>query len=361
MSPFEPNKPAHGLDLNSNTTRRASLEYARDSGEMTATAKINLVQNQSIAIGFLIIAPVYQHNATLTTKTSRINALKGYVSGAFIINNLIKSTQNQADIERLELTLLDKSEDASPILYGQAHKKNTFSFKINIPNRQWLLNINLNNSLIQEIEQPSIVKWILIGGTIISLLLGGLVYILQMAVIRSISISKLSDELLIQNDKLEATVKARTLSLAQKNEELNQHNEELTSQRKVMSSLMKEYQIAKVSAETRAVDLARSNKDLDEFAYIASHDLKAPLRGIDQLASWISEDIADDNFSEVNNHIKMLKSRVHRLESLLDDLLAYSRANRSKINLVTIDSAKLINELFTLIAPPTGFNLTLSG
>ena len=89
MSPFEPNKPAHGLDLNSNTTRRASLEYARDSGEMTATAKINLVQNQSIAIGFLIIAPVYQHNATLTTKSSRINALKGYVTGAFIINNLI--------------------------------------------------------------------------------------------------------------------------------------------------------------------------------------------------------------------------------------------------------------------------------
>jgi signal transduction histidine kinase len=360
ISPFEQNKIAHGLDLNSNTTRRSSLEYARDTGEMTATAKINLVQKKSTALGFLIIAPVYQPGIDVSTKPLRIQALKGYVTGAFIINNLMKSAQNQADIEDIELTLLDVSEGNNNLLYGKLHDKSAFSFNIDIPNRQWLLNISLKDSLQQNIEHPAIINWILIGGITISLLLGVLIYNLQMAIVKSYRISKLSEQLLIQNDELESTVKERTLSLAQKNEDLNLHNEELTTQRKIMSSLMKEYQIAKTSAETRSIDLIRSNKDLDEFAYVASHDLKAPLRGIDQLASWICEDIAEKNFTDVNNHIAMLRNRVHRLESLLDDLLAYSRANRSKINLVSIDSAQLIQELFTLISPPTGFNLTLT-
>jgi signal transduction histidine kinase len=82
-------------------------------------------------------------------------------------------------------------------------------------------------------------------------------------------------------------------------------------------------------------ELERSNKDLDDFAYVASHDLKAPLRGIMQLANWIEEDIQDIVEDETKKHLNLMQNRVARLEKLLDDLLAYSRVGRQKGDIST--------------------------
>ena len=78
--------------------------------------------------------------------------------------------------------------------------------------------------------------------------------------------------------------------------------------------------------KVREQELERSNKDLETFAYVASHDLKAPLRGIRQLANWIIEDIETPS-PQVNEHIELMETRIGRLEHLLDDLLAYSRVD----------------------------------
>jgi len=103
-------------------------------------------------------------------------------------------------------------------------------------------------------------------------------------------------------------------------------------------------------AETLARDLQRSNQDLEEFAYVASHDLKAPLRGIDNLAGWIEEDLKEVMQGEAKENMGLLRGRIKRLESLLDDLLAYSRAGKMKgdheiVNskLLAIDVASLFN------------------
>jgi PAS domain S-box-containing protein len=75
-------------------------------------------------------------------------------------------------------------------------------------------------------------------------------------------------------------------------------------------------------------ELARSNRDLEQFAYVASHDLKAPLRAIEVLVGWLSEDLAAYHEGDVQENLVMLKQRTARLTRLLDDLLAYSRAGR---------------------------------
>ena len=78
----------------------------------------------------------------------------------------------------------------------------------------------------------------------------------------------------------------------------------------------------------QARDLMRSNEELEQFAYVASHDLKAPLRGIENLVSWIEEDLEGKLAGETRTNMDLLKNRVQRLENLLDDLLEYSRAGR---------------------------------
>ncbi len=75
-------------------------------------------------------------------------------------------------------------------------------------------------------------------------------------------------------------------------------------------------------------ELERSNEDLDQFAYVASHDLRAPLRSIRHLASWVEEDCEDLLPEESKKHLSQLKQRVGRLDTLLTDLLTYSRAAR---------------------------------
>jgi PAS domain S-box-containing protein len=107
----------------------------------------------------------------------------------------------------------------------------------------------------------------------------------------------------------------------------------------------------------QAQELRRQNEELEQFAYVASHDLKAPMRGIENLVTWIEEDLTAVLSEDTRTNMGLLKSRVKRLESLLDDLLAYSRAGREDLMAEWVDTAALVAELATLLSPPEGFEI----
>ena len=104
-------------------------------------------------------------------------------------------------------------------------------------------------------------------------------------------------------------------------------------------------------------ELERSNKELNDFAYVASHDLKAPLRGIMQLSSWIEEDLQGKLEEQTKEYLHLMHTRTRRLEQLLDDLLAYSRVGRQHGSIKMVDVAASAQELFRLLNPPPGFKL----
>jgi signal transduction histidine kinase len=357
ISPYKKNKAAQGFDLSSNNTRSTSLKHARDTGKTTITAKIRLVQEEGSSYGFLIIAPVYKKNQKVTNKIERRKALLGYVTGVFRIDSLMQNARQQADEEGFLLTLLDLDKNNGGVLYGQDSDSTSFDYKLTIPDRHWQLNVSIAKSLQESINSPASINWILLGGIVISLLLAIAIYTLKIAIIRARWIGNLGKQLKQQNTKLETKVAQRTESLAEKNSELKARIDELTEKRVIMSRLMKESDLAKVNAEQRAQELARSNKDLDDFAYVASHDLKAPLRGIMQLSAWIEEDIADFANDDTKSNLKLLMNRVSRLESLLEDLLDYSRIGRSKGDTQTVDTKELVLSVFDLQDPPE--NITL--
>jgi len=101
-----------------------------------------------------------------------------------------------------------------------------------------------------------------------------------------------------------------------------------------------------------ADELERSNRELDEFAYVASHDLKTPLRGIDQLSRWLQEDLGPRLSGESARYLDQLRIRVRRLENLLDDLLQYSRAGRSAGQVAEVDVGELLEAVVELLEPP---------
>ncbi len=97
--------------------------------------------------------------------------------------------------------------------------------------------------------------------------------------------------------------------------------------------------------------LERSNRDLDQFAYVASHDLKAPLRGITNLAEWIGDDLKDVMTDDTRHQMRLLTGRVHRLEALINGILDYSRAGRVSEQPESIDVGALLTETIEMLSP----------
>lgn len=105
--------------------------------------------------------------------------------------------------------------------------------------------------------------------------------------------------------------------------------------------------------------LARSNTELDQFAYVASHDLKAPLRGIANLSQWVEEDLGENVPEDVREKMNLLRGRVHRLEALIDGILQYSRAGRVRGTVERVDVGALLHESIELLAPPPEVTITV--
>ena len=95
--------------------------------------------------------------------------------------------------------------------------------------------------------------------------------------------------------------------------------------------------------------LKKRNQELDNFAYVTSHDLKAPLRAIANLATWLSEDLGDKIPPENQQQLQLMQSRVERMDNLIQGLLEYSRIGRKNIQEKTVNVRDLILETLDLL------------
>lgn len=99
------------------------------------------------------------------------------------------------------------------------------------------------------------------------------------------------------------------------------------------------------SLESANVRLEKKNKELDQFAYITSHDLKSPLRGINNLAEWIEEDLDGKMSDESKKYFFLLKGRVHRMEALINSILTYSRAGKTAESQTKLEATDLVTNV----------------
>jgi PAS domain S-box-containing protein len=102
-------------------------------------------------------------------------------------------------------------------------------------------------------------------------------------------------------------------------------NYDITARKEAEQALEKNQQ----EMVERSILLQAANKELEEFAYVASHDLKAPLRVIDNASKWLEEDLREHLTDETRESMQLLRSRVKRMDRLLDDLLEYGRIGRA--------------------------------
>lgn len=326
VEPMAGNEKAVGFDLGSNATRLAALIEARRSGSVVASARITLVQETGEQYGFLIFIPVYSTDAIATDASPGDGHLKGFGLGVYRIGDLVDSASNsgRAGSSGIDLYIFDKTAvPGQQLLFPKAANIESdesipselrFVTDLNFSGRSWrIVSVPSADSVFSNAPMT---PWLVL---VLGLLITGLtaLYFNVMS-----SRKRYADTL----------VTIRTAELVG----VNRQREHILEK------------------------LKRTNEDLESFTFIASHDLKAPLRGIDNLVSWIVDDEESTLSEESLHNAERLRVRVNRLENLLDGLLEYSRLGRMEVEETSVDSRSLCGEIVEYLAPPAGIVIKIS-
>lgn len=149
----------------------------------------------------------------------------------------------------------------------------------------------------------------------------------------------------MKTDQLSQMVSERTNELTQTNEQLEQ---EIGERRE---------------AEQRQAELIEKvdsiNRELKDFASIVSHDLKAPLRGIKSLATWILDDCSETLGDQGKEQMHLLLGRVERMYTLIDGVLQYSIVGRTEEQPTEVHLDKFIPEIIDMVVPPKHIKVTV--
>ena len=135
-------------------------------------------------------------------------------------------------------------------------------------------------------------------------------------------------------------------------------NQKVIDIRGIFQDITKEKE-AERQLKEYALELEQKNKELDQFAYIVSHDLKAPLRGINNLSLWIEEDLGDQIEGEIKASFDMMRGRVKRMELLISGTLDYFRAGRIKQEVETFALKPMLNELVESLSIDAKFKIII--
>ena len=123
---------------------------------------------------------------------------------------------------------------------------------------------------------------------------------------------------------------------------------------------------AEFTLQAQAVQLAETtalvelrNQELNRFSHTVSHDLKAPLRGISNLTTWIQEDLPGTVDPDILANLELIRSRISRMDSLIDGSLEYARVGSTTASLETFSVEQLLKEIVDSLSIPASFVVEL--
>lgn len=367
VQPYRFNREALGLDLAADPAILATLLETRDSGRMLISSPVRLERKGIGDFGFTAQLPVYSkepseddpqddEESSVETGEHRPQMLRGFARGTFRIGNIVEAALDNLSPSGIDILIYQTSAGSGRHdLYYHASRKRTgdagtpdpatdatlddwqYTQPLSIANRQWIAACRPASGYFQPDPWSG---WII--------LVGGWAFTALLAVYLS--------TLMGRTAKVRHLVRERTAQLQELNEALNREiGERLNAEAelKVLNETL-EQRVA-----SRTAEVHRRAQDLEQFAYVASHDLKAPLRGIANLADWLQEDLDDKLTADTREQLELLRDRVKRMNALIEGLLDYSRIGRTEQDMESVDVGTLLAEIVDSLAPPEGFSVDI--
>ena len=368
VQPYQLNKNALGLDLASAPVILDALQQTRDAAEMRTSPRIPLEREDHIEYGFTARLPVFykadkdeseneEEDEALDTLETRQLQLRGFAAGIFRIGAIVESALVNLSPSGIDMVIYDVSGDNErdylyrhssrirPATSGQditgeveSGKDLEFIQSIKVTDRQW----EVVCTSIPGYFQPD--PW---SGW--AILAGGLPFIALLTIYLSTLVGRAA--------KVKRLVTERTMQLVEVNAELNREISERLYTEKQLQSLN---ETLEERVAIRTAEAERHVKELEQFAYVTSHDLKAPLRGIANLATWLEEDLREKLTGPTREQLDLLRDRVQRMNALIEGLLEYSRIGKTAQSMIDVDTGKLLTEIIDSLSPPDGFTIDVA-
>lgn len=350
LSPMEGNEWLHGQNVMSNKNRQEKLNLASDLG----TIATEVVWPEDLPPRLQAYIPIYRDSGTQQTSYHLRKDLKGFVMSQHVIKTFVNQTldtlkDDKRDV-RLYLYDVTKGEDAPSLIHyppqetmenSEYHDlsvlrmgiKRTESL-IHLPGRVWKSVILPTPHFIKTYQSRSPLL-IFIGGICFSLLMGSWAFFYSQSHRRARAIARL-------NETLDRKVKERTL-------QLEAEVKKVASQKRAVISIMEDFRQAQVREKQANENLKISNRELEQFAYIASHDLQEPLRKIISFSNLLQEEIADSLKDDPKRYFEFVIKASYRMRDQIQDLLEFSRAGQKELKLVATNLNDLVNEVVEML------------
>jgi signal transduction histidine kinase len=310
IEPIVRNKEALGFDMGSESKRRIAMETARDSAKPIISKMISLVQDNTQSPGFLLYVPFYKNGLIPVTLEERRTDFVGWIYAPFITKDFLEGilNHNLAEI-RTSIAISIYSEDTS-------NEKNLM-----FRSENWL-NVTPQNDTLNKMVTLNLYKqnWkVLLRPTNEFLRLyqssQGIV-VLFICLLLSFALFYIA--------LLLAKTRNNAIELA----------EEMT----------KELKLKNIESQKQNLELERSNRDLEQFAYVASHDLKEPLRMINIYLQRLGENIKIEN-EAARESLNFISEGAKRMNILIQDLLEYARLGHNVTTKSAIDLNKVLQQV----------------
>ncbi len=313
VAPYESNKRAHGFDTyyfapGEPNERFKVLNEARDLGEVRITGRTNIVQDDDARYGLLFYHPVYHAPAKTTEERRKLH--RGFCAGVFIVPDLVKSTSIAAQTQGMDFVLTDiRSDGAEQTLFDSRtpdYKEPAEPIRTPRGAIGWTAAMSLggNRWKLEFIEDETTVQsgfplvWsVVVSGFLFTALAGAFVLLLTG-----------------RTDRVEKLVQQRTAELERAN-----------------------------------ANLERSNIDLQHFAYVASHDLQTPLRSISGFAQLLQTEFAESTSEKAGNYVFRIVRATLRMQTLIDDLLSYSRVGSTARRFEEASLQEAVNDALVML------------
>ncbi|MES2883329.1 MAG: CHASE domain-containing protein [Pseudomonadota bacterium] len=296
--PSAGNTAAIGFDDESEPRRAEALARARATGRPSASSAITLVQDGIERRGLLIVLPVWQ----------QADQIRGYVIAAVRSDQLLEASLKGLEQEGVSVAAFERNAAGDrELLYGtpsSAPGGLQMSQALTMAGRDWLLEFHQPASYLMAHRSWSV--WTMLAGGMLFTGMTGMFLLLVIG----------------RGGRVEQLVVERTVALARSNSLLAQEVER-------SQALEKE-------ACHRAEQLSASNRELEQFAYVASHDLQAPLRNIASFARILEKRYRDKLSEEANEFLGFIRESVGELQQLIDDLLSLSKVNPQTAQMLPI-------------------------
>jgi CHASE1-domain containing sensor protein/two-component sensor histidine kinase len=342
------NQAAIGFDMLSDATRREAMERARDLGRAAMSGKVELVQeiDADKQPGLLLYVPVFAGAMIPSSLEERRQRLIGWAYTPFRSVDLFGHSFSRDDRAELDFSVFDGAQEPDRLLYrsnpitpSQRVPLYAATRPIEIAGRQWIVSMASTRAF----ERGSNRAWtgyVFAAGLLTTMLLSGAAWAQARA---AMSADRAREELRAVNSTLEDRVVDRTAELRKAHAALRDINENLEQ-----------------IVAARTSDLEEANEEIQRFAYIVSHDLRAPLVNIMGFTSEL-ESVREELLSagalpkddptreqvarDFNESLSFIRAGTAKMDGLIGAILKISREGRRSFQPEPLDMSTLVKNL----------------